>query len=525
MSPPTKPRPVILCILDGWGHLPGGEANSVWLADTPNWDRLVDAWPTTTIEASELNVGLPDGQMGNSEVGHMNLGAGRIVMQELPRIDHAVEDGSLAANQALADAVAALKRTGGTAHVMGLMSPGGVHSHQRHFAAVAKVFAAAGVKVAVHALLDGRDTPPKSALDYLAAFAEDTADVDGLAVATVGGRFYAMDRDNRWDRVAAAYDALVDARGEHAATPAQAVEQGYAAGTTDEFVRPTVIGDYAGAKDGDGVVMINFRADRARQILTALLDPGFRRFERGRVVAFAAALGMVEYSSDLKPLMTTIFGPNRPDETFGEIVSQAGLKQLRIAETEKYAHVTYFFNGGVERVFEGEERILVPSPKVATYDLKPEMSAFEITDKLVEAIESGRFDAIVVNFANADMVGHSGLIPAAVKAVETIDTCLGRLSASVVRAGGTLLITADHGNAEQMVDPVTGEPHTAHTTNPVPLVLVNPPAWVERVGHGKLCDVAPTLLQLLGLDQPRVMTGRSLLVAMPANETVARASA
>ncbi|HLY54352.1 MAG TPA: 2,3-bisphosphoglycerate-independent phosphoglycerate mutase [Stellaceae bacterium] len=512
MTAPTKPRPVVLCILDGWGYLPNGKANSIWLADTPNWDRMVDSSPATTIEASEFNVGLPDGQMGNSEVGHMNLGAGRVVMQELPRIDKAVADGSLALNEALGEAIAALKASGGTAHVMGLMSPGGVHSHQHHFAAVAKIIAAAGVKVAVHAFLDGRDTPPKSAIEYLADFAEETASQKGITVATVSGRFYAMDRDNRWDRVEAAYRALVTGEGRKTATPAEAVEQSYARDKTDEFVEPTIVGSYGGMKDGDGVVMINFRADRAREILTALLDPGFARFDRKRTVRFAAALGMAQYSTELKKLMTAIYGPNLPSETFGEIVSNSGLKQLRIAETEKYAHVTYFFNGGVEKVFPGEERILVPSPKVATYDLKPEMSADEITDKLVEAIEAGTFDVVVVNYANADMVGHSGIVEAAVKAIEAVDRCLGRLAAAVERAGGTLIVTADHGNAEQMIDPVTGEPHTAHTTNPVPLVVVNPPAWVSAVGHGKLCDVAPTLLQLLDLKQPAVMTGRSLIV-------------
>jgi 2,3-bisphosphoglycerate-independent phosphoglycerate mutase len=513
MTKDHTPRPVVLCILDGWGHLPGGKSNSIWMANTPNWDRLVESSPATTVEASEFNVGLPDGQMGNSEVGHMNLGAGRVVMQELPRIDRAIEDGSLARNEELTAVIGKLRSSGGTAHVMGLLSPGGVHSHQRQFAAVARIIAGAGVPVVVHAFLDGRDTPPESALEYLAVFAGDAGTSPKLSIGTVIGRFYAMDRDNRWDRVEAAYDAIVDAKGARAATASAAVEQSYADRITDEFVKPSVIGAYRGMADGDAVVMINFRADRARELLTALLDPSFDRFERKRVVKFAGALGMTQYSAALKTLMSAIFGPNLPGETFGEIVSKAGLKQLRIAETEKYAHVTYFFNGGVERVFDGEERILVPSPKVATYDLKPEMSAFEITDRLVEAIDDGKFDVVVVNYANADMVGHSGIIPAAVKAIEAVDQCLGRLSDAVVRAGGTLLVTADHGNAEQMVDPVTGQPHTAHTTNPVPLILVNPPGWVGSVAHGKLCDVAPTLLELLGLKPPRVMTGRSLLVA------------
>jgi 2,3-bisphosphoglycerate-independent phosphoglycerate mutase len=396
---------------------------------------------------------------------------------------------------------------------MGLLSPGGVHAHQRHFAGIARILASAGVPVAIHAFLDGRDTPPKSALGYLEEFDRATAPVAGITIATVTGRFYAMDRDNRWDRVAAAYAAIMEGTGTHAPSATQAVEHAYAADTTDEFVPPSVIGAYGGMRDGDGIVMINFRADRARELLAALVDPGFARFERQRMIQPVAALGMVQYSGALARRMTAIFGPNLPDRTFGEIVSAAGLTQLRIAETEKYAHVTYFFNGGVERIFPGEQRIMVPSPQVATYDLKPEMSAFEITDRLVEAIEAERFDVVVVNFANADMVGHSGIIPAAVKAVEAVDRCLGRLAEAVIGAGGTLLVTADHGNAEQMVDPITGEPHTAHTTNPVPLILVNPPDWVGGVTHGKLCDVAPTLLELLGLEQPACMTGKSLLVA------------
>ena len=525
-------RPVVLCILDGWGYLPNGASNSIRLAHTPNWNRLTEKSLHGVIEASEHNVGLPDGQMGNSEVGHMNLGAGRVVMQELPRIDAAIQDGSLAKNEALGKFIATLKRTGGTAHLLGLMSPGGVHAHQRHIAALARILSDAGVKVAVHAFLDGRDTPPKSAGEYLAAFAKDVdgaqnvGGAGGVSVATVVGRFYAMDRDNRWDRVEAAYQALVAAKGTNAQDPVAAVAASHAADVTDEFVKPVVVGDYAGMKDGDGVLMANFRSDRAREILTALLDPAFDKFARGTPVKFAAALGMVEYSTELKKLLGTIFEPDGLENTFGEIVARAGWKQLRIAETEKYAHVTFFFNGGREEVFEGEERILVPSPKVATYDLKPEMSAFEVTDKLVDAIGSGRFDTVVVNYANADMVGHSGNIEAAKKAVEAVDTCLGRLADAVTKAGGVLLITADHGNVEQMTDPATGQPHTAHTTNPVPLVLINAPAWVTAIAPkgGKLADIAPTLLALLGLPQPKAMTGSSLLVPSAA-PAAARASA
>jgi 2,3-bisphosphoglycerate-independent phosphoglycerate mutase len=498
-------------VLDGWGYDPDSASNSIAMAKAPNWARFMRELPTATIDASAGAVGLPDGQMGNSEVGHMNLGAGRVVMQDLVRIDAAVKDGSLAHLPALVTFIDALKSSGGTAHVMGLLSPGGVHSHQAQIAALARAVAAAGVKVRVHAFLDGRDTPPRSAAGYLDTFQHDLGDAEGVEIATVSGRFFAMDRDNRWERVEQAYRAIAEAKGGHADDAHAAVNAAYAAGQTDEFVEPTAIGNYAGMRDGDGVLMANFRADRAREILMALLDPGFDKFARAPR-RFAAALGMVEYSTELNPLLATLFEPENLDETFGQIVAEAGLRQLRIAETEKYAHVTFFFNGGRETVFDGEERILVPSPKVKTYDLQPEMSAQPLTDKLVAAIEDGTFDAIIVNYANPDMVGHTGIIPAAVKAVETIDACLGRVAEAVEQAGGTLLITADHGNVEQMVDPITGQPHTAHTTNPVPVVLVNAPNWVKGLTHGRLADIAPTLLRLMGLPQPAAMTGASLLV-------------
>ncbi len=511
MSDRDVPRPVVLCILDGWGERADKADNAILDADTPHWHEFLKTSPHAQLQASEHYVGLPDGQMGNSEVGHMNLGAGRVVMQDLPRIDQAVADGSIARNNALQEFIARLKKSGGTAHLMGLVSPGGVHSHQNHIAALAKALAAAGVPVALHAFLDGRDTPPKSAEGYVAKLLADIAGCPNLRIATVSGRYYAMDRDKRWDRVAKAYEALVDAKGERAADAQTAIEQSYAVGKTDEFVLPTIIGDYAGMKDGDGVLCGNFRADRVREILTALLDPDFKDFSRGRAVHFAAAAGMAEYSETLNRFLLTLFPPQDLTDTFGEVISRAGLTQLRIAETEKYAHVTFFFNGGREEEFPGESRILVPSPKVATYDLKPEMSAPEVTDKLVEAIDSGRFDVVVVNYANADMVGHSGDLKAAIKAVETVDQCLGRLADAVKRAGGTLLITADHGNAEMMRDPQTGQPHTAHTTNPVPLILVNPPPGIAGISDGRLCDIAPTLLRLLDLPQPKAMTGHALL--------------
>ena len=500
------PRPVVLCILDGWGAREAAPDNAIAQARTPYLDGLMQTRPHALIDASELEVGLPSGQMGNSEVGHMNLGAGRVVMQDLPRIDKALEDGSLADSAVLAAFVERMRRSGGRVHLMGLLSPGGVHSHQDQMAALAELLRAQGVEVLVHAFLDGRDTPPKSAEGYLAAFAEKTA----APLATISGRYYAMDRDKRWDRVAKAYDCLVAGTGEAAGDWAEGLARAYARGESDEFVLPTALGGYAGMQDGDGLVMANFRADRAREILAALLDPAFDGFERQRRASVAAALGMVEYSRELNAFLDTLFPPEELDQTLGEVVSAQGLRQLRIAETEKYAHVTFFFNGGREEVFDGEERILVPSPKVATYDLQPEMSAPEVTDKLVAAVESGRFDLIVVNYANGDMVGHTGDMAAAIEAAEAVDACLARLGAAVEAAGGALLITADHGNAERMQDPESGQAHTAHTMNRVPVILASGPAAFDRLYDGRLADVAPTLLRLLGIAQPQAMTGRSL---------------
>ncbi len=448
----------------------------------------------------------------------MNLGAGRVVMQDLPRIDQAMHNGDLAANAALVRFIAAIKARNGTAHLLGLLSPGGVHSHQDHMATLARTIADAGVPVAVHAFLDGRDTPPQSAKGFVDKFLADVAGHD-VRIGTIGGRYYGMDRDKRWERVALAYNAMVDAVGPHAADGPGAIAQSYADGKNDEFVIPTVIDGYAGMQDGDGLLMANFRADRARQILTALVDPAFAGFTRPRIVQFSARAGMCEYSDKLAPFFENLFAPQSLTHILGELVSQAGMKQLRIAETEKYAHVTFFFNGGREEVFPGEDRIMVQSPKVATYDLKPEMSAPEVTDKLVAAIAAGTYDFILVNFANGDMVGHTGILEAAVHAVETIDACLGRLSEAVAKAGGALMITADHGNCELMKDPITHQPHTAHTTGPVPVVLVGGPPGRALV-DGKLSDVSPTLLTLLGLPQPKEMTGHSLLV--DATEAAAR---
>ncbi|MGB9644897.1 MAG: 2,3-bisphosphoglycerate-independent phosphoglycerate mutase [Stellaceae bacterium] len=506
-----RPRPLVLCILDGWGERQKADDNAIEIARAPNWHRLKARWPHAQLQASEHYVGLPDGQMGNSEVGHTNIGAGRLVMQDLPRIDAAIAEGKLASMPALRGFIGKLKASRGTAHIMGLMSPGGVHSHQRQIAALARILAEAGVPVSVHAFLDGRDTPPKAAASYLKQFQEEIAGLRDLRIATLCGRYYAMDRDKRWDRVERAYRAIVSGTGERADDPLQAVKASYARDETDEFVTPTVIAGYVGMRDGDGLLIANFRADRVREIAAALLDPEFSGFAREKRISFCDALGLVEYSTELNQFLATLFPPENLNDSFGEVVSRAGLTQLRIAETEKYAHVTFFFNGGRELVFPGEERILVPSPKVATYDRQPEMSAPEVTDKVVEAVRSGRFDVIVMNYANADMVGHTGRIDAATKAVETVDACLDRLSEAVEQAGGTLVITADHGNAEMMRDPKTGEPHTAHTLNPVPFVVVNPPAEIGHLENGRLSDIASTLLDLLGLTKPAAMTGHSLI--------------
>ncbi|MCW2242190.1 2,3-bisphosphoglycerate-independent phosphoglycerate mutase [Azospirillum canadense] len=516
MTETTRPRPVVLCILDGWGYREERTDNAIALADTPTWDRLWSSEPRAFLEASEEEVGLPKGQMGNSEVGHMNLGAGRVVMQDLVMIDHAIVQGEFERNKALNDLVTALHQTGGRCHILGLLSPGGVHSHQDHIAALAAVLSHEGVPVEVHAFTDGRDVPPQSAKDQVAEFMATTFMTDGhelagVNVATVSGRYYAMDRDKRWDRVAKAYAAIVRGEGERDADPIQAIEQSYATGKHDEFILPTIIDGYTGLKDGDAILMANFRADRAREILAAFVDPAFDGFDRGTVPTLAAAVGMVEYSSALAPFLTTIFPPKSLTKVLGEVVSEAGLTQLRIAETEKYPHVTFFFNGGEERVYPGEDRILVPSPKVATYDLQPEMSAAEVTDKVVAAVDSGKYDLVVINYANPDMVGHTGFLDAAMKAVQAVDTSLGRLEAAVRRQGGVMLVTADHGNCEMMTDPETDGPHTAHTLDRVPLLLVNDPADVKAIRSGRLADIAPTLLDLLRLPKPVEMTGTSLL--------------
>jgi 2,3-bisphosphoglycerate-independent phosphoglycerate mutase len=506
----THPRPVMLVILDGWGWREDRADNAVSQARTPAFDQLWAGCPHAFLRTSGGDVGLPDGQMGNSEVGHLNIGAGRVVMQDLPRIGAAIADGSIARLPALTGLIAALKASGGTCHLVGLLSPGGVHAHQDHAVALARILSAAGVRVAIHALTDGRDTAPQAAPDFMARFEADIADLPGVSIATVIGRYFAMDRDNRWERVSTAYDAMVAAEGARAPTAQAAIAAGHAAGKTDEFIPATVVGEYAGMRDGDALLCFNFRADRVREILAAMVDPGFDGFARRKVVRFAAAAGMTEYGTALNAHLATLFAAQSMADILGAVVSAAGLRQLRMAETEKYPHVTYFLNGGEETPYPGEDRIMVASPKVATYDLQPEMSAPELTDKAVAAIGSGTYDLIVLNFANADMVGHTGSLEAATRAVEAVDAGLGRIAAAIRAAGGALFVTADHGNAELMRDPATGGPHTAHTTNPVPAMLLGGPVGGE-LAEGRLADIAPTLLALLGLPQPAVMTGHSLL--------------
>lgn len=510
-------RPVMLVIMDGFGWRENDADNAVNLADTPRFDRLWAQGPHAFLRTCGHDVGLPDGQMGNSEVGHLNIGAGRVVMQELPRIFTSIETGAIAALPAMRQLIEALLRTGGTCHLMGLASPGGVHAHQDHAVAMAHILTEAGVPVALHVFTDGRDTPPRSARDYLARLRAGLP--AAVTIATVSGRYFAMDRDQRWDRVRTAYDAIVDGDGPfRAADPDAVLAASYEAGVNDEFVPPTVIGDYGGMRDGDGLLSFNFRSDRIRQLYDALLDPDFAGFTRSRNVRFACAVGMTRYSDRLAGRIEVLFPPQSLDDLLGEVVSAAGRRQLRMAETEKYPHVTYFMNGGREAVLPGEDRIMVPSPKVATYDLQPEMSAAELTDRAVEAIGSGQYDLIVLNFANPDMVGHTGNLAAAIRAVETVDVGLGRIADALDAVGGLLIATADHGNCETMRDPDTGVAHTAHTLNVVPVLLSGMPG--ATLSDGRLADLSPTLLALMGLQQPALMTGRSLLAPIATPRTV-----
>ena len=500
------PGPLLLLILDGWGVREAAADNAIAQAHTPNWDRLWAECPHGLLETSGEAVGLPQGQMGNSEVGHMNIGAGRIVYQELTRIGRAIESGEFAENPALCGAIDAAGS--GTVHLMGLLSEGGVHSHEDHFLAAIELAAQRhSGPIAVHVFLDGRDTPPRSAGPSLLRLQQCVERHPQVRVATVSGRYYAMDRDQRWDRVHRAWLAMVHARSELQATdPLTALEAAYARGENDEFVQPTCIDGGLPMRDGDSAIFINFRADRARQLARALVDPQFDRFPEPRP-RLARMATMTRYEPDLD--VAVAFPPSEMPDLLGEVLARAGLRQLRIAETEKYAHVTYFLNGGRERIFDGGDRKLIPSPRVATYDLQPEMSAPELTRELVAAIESGTWPVIICNVANPDMVGHSGIFEAAVRAVEAVDALLGQVIEAIDRCNGQLIVTADHGNVEQMSDPETGQAHTAHTLNPVPLVYRGRPAKVEP--NGSLRDIAPSMLALLELPIPTAMTGRPLI--------------
>ena len=501
--------PVVLCILDGWGLRAETEGNAVALAATPHFDRALAECPNARLITHGPDAGLPRGQMGNSEVGHTNIGAGRVVAMDLGQIDLAVEDGSFALNPALLRFIERMRATNGVAHLMGVISDGGVHGHLAHVLAAAQAIAGAGVPVALHAVTDGRDVAPGSAAGYLATLQDGLP--EGARIATVSGRYWAMDRDRRWDRVARAFGAMIRGEGARAPDAGAAVAEATGRGESDEFIAPTVLADYAGARDGDGFFCLNFRADRAREILAAIADPEFDGFEAGQRPDWAALLGLVDYSEVHNRWFDTVFPKRVIANTLGEWVAGHGLRQLRLAETEKYPHVTFFLNGGREEPFEGESRHMAPSPKVATYDLAPEMAAGEVTDRLVQAIGEGH-DLIVVNYANPDMVGHTGDLDAAKTACAAVDAGLGRVLSALAAAGGVMLLTADHGNAEMMIDPDTGGPHTAHTLSPVPVVLIGGPEGAA-LRDGRLADVAPTLLALLGLPQPDEMTGRSLLLA------------
>lgn len=505
-------KPVILCILDGWGSRELKEHNAIALANTPNFDGFMQKYANGLIGTDGEYVGLPQGQMGNSEVGHMNIGAGRIALPEFGRIDAMLGDGSMRENPVLKDFIQKLKTSGGDCHLMGLLSTGGVHSHQDQMIGFAKIIASEGIKVYIHAFADGRDMPPRSAMECFDSFMQSVEPYN-IELATISGRFYAMDRDNRWERVEPAYEAMVSAKGKMALSYKDVIAHSYADDVTDEFIVPTVLEGYKGMKDGDGILMANFRADRAREILMALTDKEFSGFIRSKIIHFAGATGAIKYSTDLEKDVTVLVRPLPYPDGLGETISKLGLKQLRIAETEKYAHVTFFFNGGVEQPFDGEDRILVASPKVRTYDMKPEMSAFEVTEKLLEAIDSDKYDFIIVNYANADMVGHTGNQQAAIQAIEALDKCLGMLELKLEEKKGLMFVTADHGNAEMMFDETINMPHTQHTTCKVPSILVDPCGIYKdiKIANGKLADIAPTLLKLKGEAIPDSMTGNSLV--------------
>ncbi|NVZ64979.1 2,3-bisphosphoglycerate-independent phosphoglycerate mutase [Pseudomonas gingeri] len=506
----TTPKPLVLIILDGFGHSESHDYNAVYSASKPVLDRLTATMPNGLISGSGMDVGLPDGQMGNSEVGHMNLGAGRVVYQDFTRVTKAIRDGEFFENPTICAAVDKAVAADKAVHILGLLSDGGVHSHQDHLVAMAELaFKRGAQKIYLHAFLDGRDTPPKSAQSSIELLDETFRTLGKGRIASLVGRYFAMDRDNRWDRVAQAYNLIVDGQAEfQAATAQDGLRAAYERGESDEFVKATSIGEKVRVEDGDAVVFMNFRADRARELTRVFVEDDFKDFERARQPKLAGFIMLTQYAASIPA--PSAFAPGSLENVLGDYLAKNGKTQLRIAETEKYAHVTFFFSGGREEPFPGEERILIPSPKVATYDLQPEMSAPEVTDRIVDAIEHQRYDVIVVNYANGDMVGHSGVFDAAVKAVECLDLCVGRIVEALDKVGGEALITADHGNVEQMEDESTGQAHTAHTTEPVPFIYVGKRDLKVREG-GVLADVAPTMLKLLGLKQPEEMTGTSIL--------------
>lgn len=510
----STPKPVVLCILDGWGLSETEVGNAPLLAHTPHFDAAMASCPHATLITHGLDVGLPQGQMGNSEVGHLNIGAGRIVEMDLRRIDRAIETGTFSTLPGVRRFIDAMRASGGAAHLLGVLSDGGVHSHIQHMIAAAHALTDEGIDVAIHAFTDGRDVAQISAKCYLEEL--EQALPEGARIATVSGRYYAMDRDNRWERVALAYQAISHAIGYKAETAVEAINEAYGKGRTDEFIKPRVLGDYAGMRGGDGLLSLNFRADRAREILASFADPDFDDFETGERPDFAIVSGFTEYSAEHKRYMDCIFPDEVPENTLSVWIAKQGRSQFHIAETEKYPHVTFFLNGGREPPEPGEDRYMAQSPHVATYDMQPEMSAHEVTDHLVDAIGAG-YDFIVVNYANPDMVGHTGDLQAAIAACEAVDVGLGRVISAVKDAGGAMIVTADHGNCEMMIDPITGAPHTAHTTNPVPVILIGG-AKGAALTSGRLSDLAPTLLTLMDLDVPREMTGRSLIVPVASAE-------
>ena len=508
----SEKKLTMLMILDGFGINEKEEGNSVKLANIPNINQIMKENPNTIIHTSGLDVGLPEGQMGNSEVGHTNIGAGRIIYQDLAKITKSIEDGDFFSKAEFVAAIENCKKNNSNLHIMGLLSDGGVHSHNRHLYGLLELAKRKDFEnVYVHCFLDGRDRPPASAEGYITELENKIAEKGVGKIATLSGRFYSMDRDKRWERVSQAYNAMVRGEGEKYTSATAAIEESYQKEVFDEFVKPTVITNKAGEpiatiKSGDSVIFFNFRPDRAREITRSLVDKEFDGFDTEKLDLYFVC--MTPYDETM-PNVEVAFRKEEIKNTFGEIVSKNGLKQLRIAETEKYAHVTFFFNGGEEKQYEGEDRILVPSPKVETYDLKPEMSAFEVTEKVVEAIKSEKYDTIILNYANPDMVGHTGNVEASIKALEALDTCVKQVVDAVKEVNGALLITADHGNSEQMIDYVTGEPYTAHTTNPVPLVVIG--MGNKKVKEGKLADLAPTMLEIMGIEKPEDMTGESLL--------------